>query len=190
MSVFMQVILCFLVSWKADSTVTTWRIRLWRILLLAALAGCLIGPIRATLALHLEMRDQGSALTGKIWRESETISVLSQNQAVKDGATIFTNAPEALSLYLKGKHTIRTSPSKTMYASPQKAHTLDELRGKWPAENQVILVWFDYDRLGYETNYLFAPDELRLIVNVREINRLADGTIYSVSKKSPNPANE
>jgi len=185
----MHVILFFLLSWESNPTGTTRRIRLWRLLLLVALAVCLIGPIRWTLAIHLQMRDRGEGWSGKTWRKSETISTLSR-QAIGDGTVVFTNAPEAFYLYLNDLYLkgARITPGKTMYASKQKIQTLDELRGNWPADNKAILVWFDW--VGYEQPYLFTVDELRLIANVREISRLADGTIYLVSKKSPSGASE
>jgi len=180
----MQVILFSLISWKTNFTGTAWNIRLWRILLLTALIGCLIGPIRSTLAVHRQTWDHGRGYSDEAWRESETIRALSHNQAVADGTVLCSNAADAI--YLRLGRAARQSPARTIYNPRQKTltpQTLDELRGNWPAENKVILVWFD----RAERDYLFTPNELRLVANVLEISRLADGTIYSVNKMLPSP---
>jgi len=175
----MQMILFSLVSRKTDFIGTTGRSSRGSILLLAALVGCLIGPIRSIVALHLDMRDHGKYWSGATWKNSEIISALLHNHAIWDGAVIFSNAPDFV--YFRVGHATQFSPLKTVYDAQQKALIPNELRlqGRWPVEDKALLVWFDQ----FGQNDFLTPNELRQVANVQEISRLADGAIYLVSKK-------
>ena len=175
----MQMILFPLVSRKTDFIGITGKSSQVNILLLATLVGCLIGPIRSTVALHLDMRDHGKYWSGATWKNSEIISALLRNHAIWDGTMIFSNAPDFV--YLRVGHATQLSPQKTVYDAQQKAWIPNELRlqGRWPVGDKALLVWFD----RFEQNDCLTPNELRQAANLKEIDRFADGAIYLVSKK-------
>ena len=57
---------------------------------------------------------------------------------------------------------------------------LSSLKDSWPQENKVCIVWFN--QITWRS-YLFTPDELISVANLKKVTQLDDGIIYVVSRK-------
>jgi hypothetical protein len=145
--------------------------------LIIAVAICLIYPIRMTLLHVADTFQNGQGYASKVWIENEMIPYLRQHPTLEAEGPIYTNDPSAI--YLLTQFNAKISPAKTQYHSFASANDLSQFKSIWPPESRACLVWFD--RTG--ADYLFSPDELLPIVNLKTIVRLQDGTIYSLTGK-------
>ena len=146
--------------------------------LIIGIAIGLIYPIRATILKAVELTQIGEGYSGQAWMDSETIQYLLQHRTLESECTVYTNGPDAA--YILAHLATNMSPASTGYNSPERINDISSLRGRWPEENKVCLIWFD--KLEWRKN-LFTIDELQAIANIDLIARLEDGAIYSITRK-------
>jgi hypothetical protein len=71
------------------------------------------------------------------------------------------------------------SPAKRQYRSTEAAMPSERLRGNWPAEEHAYLVWV----LPSQREYLFLPEELAEIAQMRVLADFPDGVVYEVRRQ-------
>jgi hypothetical protein len=145
------------------------------ILLVAVTAVWLIFPTRAMVQVTSYQIEKGSQYTSETWKTSETIGYLIQHRALESACTIYTNGPDVTYL-LTGLKT-KKSPQNALNGGVTDIFLL---KGLWPQESKICLVWFD--NIAWRA-YWFPPEELMSIVSLEKTIRLQDGTIYFFSKK-------
>lgn len=145
--------------------------------LLICIAGWLIYPIYSTLVDAANFSHAGLRYSSKGWVDSQTIHYLLQNPKLESECTIYSNDPDAI--YILTHLVVKITPAKTEYNSLEKANDISKLRGSWPKENNVCLVWFDLTK----REYMFTSDELQTAANLSPIVRLQDGVVYAVTRK-------
>ncbi|WP_298821156.1 glycosyltransferase family 39 protein [uncultured Chloroflexus sp.] len=117
----------------------------------------------------LKSMEEGLGYASQSWRNSPTVRYLQQNPEVVSDCIVYTNDPYAL--YILTEITGRMSPGKQS--------DISILKGSWPGEDSVCLIWFD----RIQRWYLSTIGELQTVADLNEIVRLEDGSIYSVARK-------
>jgi 4-amino-4-deoxy-L-arabinose transferase-like glycosyltransferase len=113
----------------------------------------------------------------KVWKNNAAIQYLNQNTAYKTKYPLYSNTPEAVYAYT-GAET-KWCPAKTMYNSPQIVSSTHSLKGIWPVEDTVCLVWCDRTK----RKYLFSLEEIKQTANIIQTIQLPDGALYILTKK-------
>jgi hypothetical protein len=145
-------------------------------LFIAVLAIWFIYPTYETIHLTSNQMEKGSGYTSEIWNNSETIHYLLQQRTLESMCTIYTNGEDVI-YFLAGLQT-KQSPRNNLRGDGFT--DISQLKGLWPQESKICLVWFD--NITWRT-YLFPPDELMSIVSFDEITRFQDGAIYVYLRK-------
>ncbi len=145
--------------------------------LIIGLSIWLIYPIGVSTTISSQMLRSGIGFSGKAWSESETIQYLQQHPALTSTCPIYSNAPDAV--YILANLPAHRSPAKTLYASPAILIELSSLKGAWPAEPKICLVWFD----PIDRPFLFSLPELQAVTRSELIASLSDGQIFSIVKQ-------
>jgi hypothetical protein len=155
-----------------------WLSHKWVKILPSLMVGVwLVYPALVTNYLITREMTQGSGYSGMIWRNSQTIHYLVQNQKLMSECVIYTNGPDVL--YILANLSSKMSPQKTMHNSPQTAQNLSDLKSQWPEESNSCLVWLD----NVDRNYLFTVDELMNVSDLYQIVHLDDGAMYYIKRK-------
>jgi hypothetical protein len=134
-------------------------------------------PLRSTISDTLNRLNEGAGgFSTLTWKESTLFQYLAKQPIGTDNA-IYSNAPDVLYVLadIKGK----MSPTKTMDNCRVQINDISKLKGAWPSESGAYLIWSD--KVDWRC-YLFTPEELSTIADVRLITRLGDGEIYSVQR--------
>lgn len=113
------------------------------------------------------------------WMESEALAALKADK-LEPALPIYSNAHDALYLLLNWE--AKLSPAKranNSIADPvAEAAQREALRGVWPPEGDVWLIWLN--RQGRD--YLFTPEELAGIAAVEVVAEYEDGAVYRVRR--------
>lgn len=126
--------------------------------------------------LQVRLSEGAGGYNRRLWRESAIVRYLAQHPLDAERAA-YTNAADAYYILLNQR--ARVVPSKTPYNSNNQANELAHLAETWRVENKSYLVWFDNVRRAY----LFNLDELRTVVDAREIVRVNDGAVFEISRR-------
>jgi hypothetical protein len=165
----------------ADAFVDSYRRRfsnrLVNSFLAIGIAIWLLYPISSSAIKAIKLNSNGRGFTSKAWVESETVKYLNEHRALKSECTFYTNGTDIA--YLLADLPSKTSPVATEYYSSVAVNTISSLKGTWPKENNVCLIWFD----KINRNYLFTVDQLQKIANIEPIALLEDGAVYTVARK-------
>jgi hypothetical protein len=145
--------------------------------LLVGLAIWFVYPVHSTYLEAVNLFRNGLRYSSRAWVDSKTIHYLLENKSLESECTIYTNDPYAT--YILAHLVVKESPARSPYLSPEMLNNISELRGSWPEENKSCLVWFN---MTNRTD-LFTFDELQTVASFALINRLEDGSIYSVTKR-------
>ena len=137
----------------------------------------LVYPVLAIMLNVVNLTQNGRGYNSKTWKDSETIQYLVQHQTIESECTVYTNGPDAT--YILAYLSAELSPDETRNNSPEIGNDISRLMGSWPKESKACLVWFD----RIDRTYLFTIDELQTVVNIDQITRLEDGSIYSITRK-------
>ena len=116
-------------------------------------------------------RNGAGGYSTTIWHESETVADIKQKLSTDTDVQVYSNGPDALWALASLNATM--TPYRTEVG-------LRDLKGRWPAENGSILVWF---RNITQRPYLFSTAELGSIADVEEVAHFSDGSIYRISTR-------
>ncbi len=148
----------------------------------ALLALWLLLPLRSVAVSTAASVRTGRGLRDKSWRESATVAHTRLLASASDRQPpVYSNNPWAL--WELARVDAALSPRKTMgFRSRTAAEKIGDLPGRWPVEGEAYLVWFVGEG---GRDFLFSPEELSEIADVREVSRLPDGTVYRASVRKP-----
>jgi hypothetical protein len=114
-------------------------------------------------------KDGAGGYNTKACRESETVACARQVLSTTGGVRVYSNGPDVL-WELAGANATE-APRRTKVS-------LGYLKGRWPAENGSVLVWFA--NLAWR-RYLFTIEELQKVATLREVAHLSDGSVFWLS---------
>jgi hypothetical protein len=156
------------------------RNRSWSIVSALAIATALIWlvyPIHRVIVMGTGFAREGvPGYTTLLWRGSETSRFLTSSE-MNNRTPLYSNGIDAA--YILADRKARWTPSRGRYAQPPENGDLSALRGQWPEETNAWLVWFD----RIERPYLFTPEELSTIADIKTVHRFSDGSLYRVGKR-------
>lgn len=130
--------------------------------------------LKTTLHVFNSITDGAGGYSTTAWRQSSLIGWLRNNRL--DGK-ILSNAPDAL--YILTGISSRISPRKHQYASSDTgADDLNKIKsGFLRVEGKTYLVWHDKKH----REYLYDPEELRSVIELRKLVTFSDGQIYRLA---------
>lgn len=145
-------------------------------IILAAILFCLLViPIKQSIEKITYTLNEGLGLTARVWRESETLNFLQNNQL---DCALYSNGSDVIEFYTGLEST--TLPRKL--SGNTQILFLEDLSMDWPIENEkTCLVWLN----NRNRNYFFYPNELLQISVLEQEIKLSDGTIYVLNRPSP-----
>ncbi len=164
-----------LLDWLAHSFVKTWTWRwgAWLVVVLVGFLwlGYLAGTYQAVWANYFRLRGWG--YNSGSWRASEMARFIRENPSSITDCQVYSNGSDAL--YVTTGVESRYPPDKS-----RSAQMNDLLkRAAIPYNGQICLVWFD----GIRRAYLLTPEELQVIVQLTQTEKLRDGAIYRMDVK-------
>jgi hypothetical protein len=115
-------------------------------------------------------KDGAGGLNTTKWRESGTVAYAKRVLPVSGEVRMYSNYPDAL-WFLAGVDAILTPEREKV--------SLSDLKGRWPAGNGALLVWFNTT----SRPHLFSIEELKDISNIEEVARFSDGSIHRTSAR-------
>ena len=118
----------------------------------------------------------GYGYNNKFWQESDTIQYLLSQPTLASNCTIYSNVPMALQMVDIRAHWL---PARRAHNSTKLLDQISDLRGVWPQEDRICLVWFTREFI-YR---IFDLEEFQTITIMEIIVRLSDGEIYMVRKR-------
>ena len=135
----------------------------------------LIYPINKTVHAVANYMIKGIGYNDLSWKESATIQSLLP-LGISNRNAVYSNFPDAL--YILANLNARWSPFKHLDNSIDKVNDIEQLKNTWPPEDKAYLIWFNREGM----NFLFSPNELQKIDNLKLIGRNNDGMVFLVSK--------
>lgn len=167
-------LLCFFIEQLFKPLTHRFKPNLVKIFLVFIIILLSLVSVKRTISLAANyMENGGWGYNNKMWRNNETINYLLKHSPIISGRTIYTNDRSAI--FILTNRVTQWAPRHEEW----KTNEIFKLINMWPKEDMALLVWFDNIR----NKYLFTINELQGVVNISEIIRLKDGTIYSVKKK-------
>ncbi|MFC2028852.1 ArnT family glycosyltransferase [Chloroflexota bacterium] len=119
---------------------------------------------------HLSsIRTNGYWLSDHSWKSSQTIQFLRENTLE---CKVYSNAPDVI--YILADKETNLLPGRG-----NESIDVTTLKGQWPQEDQVCLVWFT----NISRRILYTKDELLSITNMENFKQFDDGVLYVVSRK-------
>jgi hypothetical protein len=173
----LTLILFTIVQATSESYQKRFSPRLVEAVLIAGVAIWLVYPIHSTLLQAAGLYPKGDGYASTAWVDSETVQYLFQHPQLSSKCTFYSNDPAGA--YIRADLAAQRSPAKTRYHSQQIVNTLASLRGAWPEEANACLVWFNQVSFAF----LFSPHELQSIATLTPLAQLADGAVYTISRK-------
>lgn len=137
----------------------------------------LVYPIRANVYNAMNWISNGQMHSSQAWRESQTIQYLVQHPNIKSECPIYTN--DRYSIFILAHLSTTSALNQIEYGSPETG--IAKLKGFWPEQDEVCLVWFNHSTESDFFYYSF--DEIQAVANLSLISQFDDGAIYLVSRK-------
>jgi 4-amino-4-deoxy-L-arabinose transferase-like glycosyltransferase len=141
------------------------------LLLLLSSAGAMVRTVKAA-------EDGAGGFQRRSWYESPMLVALLEEFPAPE-LPIYSNSPDAVYFFLG--EPARLSPRRLSPDGVPSAELLRALDGKWPPEEEALLLWFDKQ----ERTYLFAPEELATVVSLEPLADFEDGALYTLQRKAP-----